>query len=181
MSANIIEQADRIVGIDASSRYFEANVAEPEKHINLYRLGAYLKWLEECKVGDPHARPNAGHALEDIAKEIVALHAASKVKGDGLPDITSVAWAVEFEAGGQRSGDFVFLFQPPVESGNEAHAICGYLRRCLTKPVRRLLAEFEVTDQTPAAECPAIHIPDLQDQSSPYSTVCWLVPKAVQP
>ena len=133
----IIEQADEIVGINV-----EAIGLAPE-HKAMLRRGAYFDWL--MKNVDADETMVCG-TINHTAGWIVRLHAESKPKGDGLPDLIvhgpNMAWhehvVVRKTAGGKLTAMTL----------DEQVATVQYINRCLTAPVRRLLSAFDVTDES---------------------------------
>lgn len=181
-----IEQADKIIGIDIALGLGGILDQVDERHRQSYRRGAYIEWIatqdeslctdELLKRGSRNYRVGMMQ-LDKIAEAIVAIHAATQPKGDGLPE--------EFEVFCQigASGAIVSVMKRVAGlardmDASEQRKLSDYLTRCLSKPVRRLLAEFEVTDQAPKAYQAAITICDPTSEKFCPPVVCWLVPKS---
>lgn len=150
---NIIEQADRIVGIDTALGLGGIlDQADPADR-NTYRRGAYLEFYGKhsvhergnalCDTGAHNYSP-ASASLEKMAEVVVALHAATKSKGDGLPEVDRVTSA--WFAGKAKCAT---VWMNSSASEEETEAMVSYISRCLSSPVRRLLAEYEVYDHDP--------------------------------
>ena len=146
-----IEQADKIVGI---SEDMQANEITRAFNPDTYRRGAYVGWMSELKPDLNPAGFDLPRSIEDMAAAVVKFHAASQPKGDGLPEVNIIIF-------GRRNGvcvvDVVLLGEATHE---QSLAMRDYLTRCLSAPVRRLMAEFEVVSEDPGN--------------------LWLVPKAVK-
>lgn len=177
----IIEQADRIVGIDNKiSLWCRADQ-------DIYRRGAYFKWI-----GTKDSRGvRYGADLEIIAAEVVRIHAEeekSKQPDDGLqPGPWSASRGCPDPSGNNDRGD------PYVSDRNmrlvcilRDYATCQYIARCGSPAVRRLLAAFEVTEDkqdgsmglccTDSGVCFHVwHTEPLRDHSS---VICWLTPRS---
>ena len=149
MTKTIIEQADEIVGIAEDISVNQITRAFDD---NTYRRGAYMTWLAA-----PERQRNTMASYEAmfanaigssalfipnglIAELIIAVHAASKPKGDGLPEIES--WS---------HGPRGFGFNTHAsESENERLGQLIFNRfRSADSPVRRFLAAFECVGQRP--------------------------------
>lgn len=186
----IIEQADSIVGItDEIGACRNYGLSR-----DIYRRGAYLGWLanqeeekcgDECRKRDAYKHRIGSVPIEMMAEVVVAVHAATRPKGDGLPDNLTVLCSyvdgnecVKVSHSDDRTMSFV-----------DQVATAAYLTRCLSAPVRRLMAAFEVTyDPPPDLKAENIALRATLDGKMLRSgevtklgnVICWLVPKAVK-
>lgn len=139
-----IERADEIVGISVIFAPQGALDYTGDAVKNTYRRGAYVGWMQNLK---PDVNPSGfdlPRGIEDMARCVVELHAASKPKGDGLPEISSINFGRNL---GEK--DYLFQFNGPIRTYEESQALVEYLMRCLTTATRRFLAAFECVGQRP--------------------------------
>lgn len=188
MSVNIIKQADEIVGITEQIGVLNRHLVSAD----IFRRGAYFEWLakqDHDTCVDAYHRNKVGEDrvgsidVEVLSRVVVEVHAATQPKGDGLPEgLTAVSNIAERPE--SMRGVIVFKRDGSLTAsltGDEQRKTQEYLDRCLSKPVRRLLAEFDVTDQAPKGDQAAITICDPTSEKFCPPVVCWLVPKAVKP
>jgi hypothetical protein len=179
---NIIDQADKIVFGDARAADKPHNTTL-RIGINTYRRGAYIEWL--LSKGHDEAAKAAFDDVGLMAERIVALDAA---KGDGLPDgLTAKAYSNAVWGDGVvtektlgalvRTDDF-----------KQADKVAVYINRCLSAPVRRLLAAFDIVHER---DCNHRGFAILRktdgspnftstDKWIDEETICCIVPKAVK-
>lgn len=147
---DIIDQADRIVGIDTALGKSGLLDYADSLVKNTYRRGAYLEWFAShgadvrdaaVKVVGAEKHTPGAVDIAKMAEVIVALHDATQPKGDGLPAPESIGIDSELREKGW------FVVNVMARGGkSESATMCEYIDRCLSAPVRRLLAEFDVTD-----------------------------------
>ncbi len=182
-----IERADEIVGIADDIRVNEITRAFDD---NIYRRGAYMTWLAAperqrntmASYGAMFANAIGSSALFIpnglIAELIIAVHAASKPKGDGLPEVTEVHTWTSYSGGGK---EFSFSFGPPVTDDKSATAMHDYIARCLSSATRRFLAAFECFDPTSDEKCSGeafvVTTTTAACVAGPNGPVCWLKPR----
>lgn len=165
MSKSAIEQADEIVGI--ATDVIMANVKA-----DTYRRGAYADWFR--KNSQPDMWPTVAEVLSSQAERIVRLHAASKPKGDGLPDLI-VCCPNEFGKEFVVVRKIIDGAMRPMTLEDQT-STAAYIQRCLTPPVRRLLAEFDVVESR-SVEVNKLNTVMLHRNGQ---DICWLVPKGAK-
>lgn len=182
MATGLIGQADKIVfGDERTGEKLHETLRANGVSMNTMRRGAFIEWLM-ARGEDETAKG----MLDDIglmAERIVKLHAATQPKCDGLPEVHSVTCG---DLGDIHS---VTVWLTSSATQGDAEAMSAYLGRCLSKPVRRLLAAFDLTDSAVLGTGAVVLLrkPDgsanitRTDKWVDEETICFLVPKAVKP
>lgn len=187
---SVIAKADRIVGIEiALGGGGVLDYADREVK-NTFRRGAYCEWFS--KHSSPDQWPTVSEILESQAERIVRLDAA-KPKGDGLPEKVEVFCQIGSAVPVVSVMKIVDGRPSHMMDADELERLCAYTRLRFSKPVRRLLAEYEVTDERPTDEgifalgrldgepVMAGGPPHQPFPLSEREVICYLMPKAVKP
>lgn len=162
-----IDQADSIVGINLGATSLD------EKSRGWLRRGAYFDWLTDTKNAFwPNGSFDQSMPVEAMAGHIVSLHAAKKLKGDGLPEI-------EFNARNDMCGfvDVVACAKVPC-SIDQTGRLLKLLNEFNSPPVRRLLAAFDVVEQRPKVV--SLDRPCYKIIERDETVICWLVRKGAK-
>lgn len=178
-----IERADEIVG--CSSMFAKGGLLDCALPMtrDTYRRGAYVGWMQNL---EPDVNPSGfdlPRGIEDMARCVVELHAASKPKGDGFPREMLVYCPNE---GGKERVSVVKQRCGVMEGMSEAEqtTVALYIQRCLAPPVRRFLAAFECFDPTSDEKCSGeafvVTTTTAACVAGPNGPVCWLKPRATK-
>lgn len=171
MTKTIIEQADEIAGVHHP--LIDFNINGKKLSADTYRRGAYAKWFAENS--SPDMWPSVAEVLDSQAERIVRLHAASKPKGDGLPE---GMWVTSCDTG--KYGLSVEVCATRM-SRAERCALHEYIACCLTDPVRRFLAAFECFEPTSDEKCSGeafvVTTTTAACVAGQNGPVCWLKPR----
>lgn len=173
---SIIEQADRIVGISVALAPDGVLEFASGRMKNICRRGAYIEWIVAQKED-----VCSDERIEDMAEIVVRI---AKPKGDGLPDETLVFCSNTSGAKGVSVQKLVNDRSQDMSDVEQCRT-ADYLNRCLSAPVRRLLAAFDVTDDPPYLKAGNNAIRAMSDGRMLRSgevadagkIVCWLVPR----
>ena len=138
-----------------------------------YEIG---KWRVQWWIGSACWRitdiTNAGKRGKTC--EVFAVYDATKPKGDWLPDESTV----QVSRFGQSYAVRVCHKNDAIGFNEEsARRMHSYLTRCLSAPVRKLLAAFEVASSHSGTLCgESVHIPLGDNIDDPDQNI-WLMPK----
>lgn len=169
---NDITKADRIVGITYD---ISVNITTRAFEERIYRRGAYIEWMTALPDFHGLDAPRASDTIELLAAYIV--RKGAEPKGDGVPK-----W---FFVGAQKISGCSGVGLVAVRNGCGGYDMTGqeqsctiaYINRCLSAPVRKLLAAFEVAFSHSGTLCgESVHIPLGDNIDDPDQNI-WLMPK----